>query len=316
MKTFEYQNQKRTNYFEGWYLRIIDSAQGINRSIIFALTKDELDPHAFLQLFDAADNECEYIRYPLSEFYVDGASIVIGPNSISPTHILIEEASFSCDMTITNPVTLASQFGTKSAMGFVSYLPLQTAQEVVYLNATLQGSMRVVNQHYTVNGQTYIEKTYGHRFPPGHIWLQSAHFDVPDTYLSFSVGVLPVLGFQVKGWFAVLRHDKDEYRFAIYNLASLKITTSTPTKVELVIKRGRFRLEIQATRSHWVKLVGPTDGARMTEDVLESIDGNITINLYFNDALILNASGKYVGFENTFQSALELTVLEALANTN
>jgi hypothetical protein len=186
-------------------------------------------------------------------------------------------------------------------MGFVSYFPLQTAQEVVYLNATLQGSMRVRDNEVTVDGQTYMEKTYGHRFPPGHIWLQSAHFDVPDTYLSFSVGVLPLLGIKVKGWFAVLRHDKDEYRFAIYNLASLKITKSTPTEVELVIKRGRFRLEIQAKRSHWVKLVGPTDGAQMTEDVLESIDATIGLNLYFNDALLLNTTGQLSGFENTFQ---------------
>lgn len=301
MKTFEYQNQKTKNYFEGWYLRIIDQTQGINRSIIFALTKDESDPHAFLQLFDANDEACEYIRYPLSEFRVDGDSVFIGPNSISPAHILIDEASFACDFRISNPVTLTPQFGTQSAMGFVSYFPLQTAQEVVYLNATLQGSMRVRDNEVMVDGQTYIEKTYGHRFPPGHIWLQSAHFDVPDTYLSFSVGVLPLLGIKVKGWFAVLRHDKDEYRFAIYNLASLKITKSTPTEVELVIKRGRFRLEIQAKRSHWVKLVGPTDGARMTEDVLESIDATIGLNLYFNDALLLNTTGQLSGFENTFQ---------------
>jgi hypothetical protein len=301
MKTFEYQNQKRTNYFEGWYVRIIDPSLGINRSIIFALTKDQQDPHAFLQLFDAADEACEYIRYPLSEFRVEGASIFIGPNSISPTHILIDEASFACDFIISNPVTLTPQFGTKSAMGFVSYFPLQTAQEVVYLNARLNGVMRVQRQELVVDGQTYIEKTYGHRFPPGHIWLQSAHFDVADTYFSFSVGVLPLLGMQVKGWFAVLRHDKDEYRFAIYNLARLKITKSTPTEVELVIKRGRFRLEIQATRSHWVKLVGPTDGASMTEEVLESIDGSITLNLYFNDALLLNTTGQFAGFENTFE---------------
>jgi len=301
MKTFEYQNQKQRNYFEGWYLRLIDPAQGINRSIIFALTKDALDPHAFLQLFDAKDDACEYIRYPLESFRVDGDSMMIGANAISPTHIRIEEANFACDLKLTNPVTLTPQFGTQSAMGFVSYFPLQTAQEVVYLNASVKGTMRVLDQEYTLDGQNYIEKTYGHRFPPGHIWLQSAHFDVPATYFSFSVGVLPLMGMKVKGWFAVLRHDKDEYRFAIYNLASLSIVKATPTDVELVIKRGRFRLEVQACRSHWVRLVGPTDGARMTQDVLESIDATITLNLYLNDALILNTTGKFAGFENTFE---------------
>jgi len=301
MKTFDYQNQKRTNYFEGWYLRLIDPTQGINRSIIFAITKDPSDPHAFLQLFDALDEACEYIRYPLSAFSVLNGSIYIGQNIISPTRIFINEQHFACDLRLSNPITLTSQFGTQSAMGFVSYFPLQTAQEVVYLNATVQGSMRVNEQEWILDGQNYIEKTYGHRFPPGHIWLQSAHFDVPDTYFSFSVGVLPLLGMKVKGWFAILRHDKDEYRFAIYNLASLKILKATPTEVELVIKRGRFRLEVQAHRSHWVRLVGPTDGAKMTQEVLESINATIQLNLYFNDALILNTKGQFAGFENTFE---------------
>ena len=301
MKTFEYQNQKPSNYFEGWYLRLIDPAQGINRSIIFAITKDPSDKHAFLQLFDAKDEACEYIRYPLASFRVDGDAIVIGPNAISPTHIRIEEANFACDLKLTNPVTLTPQFGTQSAMGFVSYFPLQTAQEVVYLNASVKGTMRILSQTFIIDGQNYIEKTYGHRFPPGHIWLQSAHFDVPATYFSFSVGVLPILGMNIKGWFAILRHDKDEYRFAIYNLARLSIVKATPTDVELVIKRGRFRLEVQANRSHWVALVGPTDGAKMTQEVLESIDATITLNLYFNDALILNTTGQFAGFENTFK---------------
>jgi hypothetical protein len=300
MKTFAYQNQRDHNYFEGWYIRLIDVDQGINRAIIFALTKAQADPHAFLQLFDATDDACEYLRYPLSAFRVDGDTIWIGEHFISPTRVVINETHFACDVTLSDPITLTPQFGTQSAMSFVSHLPLQTAQEVVYLHATLSGTLRVRERTLLLNGSSYIEKTYGHRFPPHHIWLQSAHFDVSDTYFSFSVGVLPVLGINIKGWFAVLRHDKDEYRFAIYNLASLRITQSTPTDVELIIKRGRFRLEVQASRSHWVRLVGPVDGALMEQVVEESIDGDITLNLYYNDALVLNTKGTLAGFENTF----------------
>lgn len=300
MKTFAYQNHRDYDYFEGWYIRIIDETNHINRSIIFACTKSTSDPHAFLQLFSHDDETPEYIRYPLDAFQVEEETIVIGPNSISPTRVVINETNFACDLSISNPITLASQFGTQSAMSFVSWFRLQTNQEVVYLHAELTGSLRVKDQDVTIHGSTYIEKTYGHKFPPGHIWLQSAHFDVPDTYFSLSIGVVPLAGISTKGWFAVLRHDKDEYRFAIYNLAKLQIKRSTPNEVELEIKRGRFRLEISASRDHWVNLVGPTDGAVMSQTVPESIDGIITLNLYYNDQLVLNTKGKLAGFENTF----------------
>jgi len=300
MKTFRFQQHRQTDYFEGWYLRVIDPSQQINRSIIFACTFASTDPHAFLQLFSHADKTPQYIRYPLDAFRIEEERIYIGENYISPSEIFIHEADFACDFTISDPVTLASQFGTQSAMSFVSFFKLRTNQEVVYLNAKLEGSMRVLDEETLIDGTTYIEKTYGHKFPPGHIWLQSAHFDVPDTYFSLSVGVVPLLGIETKGWFAVLRHDKDEYRFAIYNLATLKIIRSTKNEVELRITRGRFRLEIEASRSTWVSLVGPTDGAVMSQTVEEAIDGKITLNLYYNNQLVLNTTGMYSGFENTF----------------
>jgi hypothetical protein len=39
----------------------------------------------------------------------------------------------------------------------------------------------------------------------------------------------------------------------------------------------------------------------MIQEVLESINATIQLNLYFNDALILNTKGQYAGFENTFE---------------
>jgi hypothetical protein len=300
MKTFRYQQHRETDYFEGWYVRVIDESQQINRAIIFACTFASVDPHAFLQLFSYDDLEPQYIRYPVSSFRIDKERIYMGENYISPTEIVIQETDFACRFTISEPVTLAPQFGTQSAMSFISYFKLRTNQEVVYLNAKLNGAMRVKDQEFTLDGSTYIEKTYGHKFPPGHIWLQSAHFDVPDTYFSMSIGVVPLLGIETKGWFAVLRHDKDEYRFAIYNLAKLKIIRSTKTDVELLITRGRFRLEVIASRSSWVALFGPTDGAVMSGTVREAIDGTITLNLYYNDQLVLNSKGYFAGVENTF----------------
>ena len=300
MKTFSYQQHRETDYFEGWYLRVIDETQQINRSIIFACTFASTDPHAFLQLFSHEDDKPQYIRYPVNAFRVEEDRVYMGENYISPTEIVIQEADFACHFTISDPVTLAPQFGTQSAMSFISYFKLQTNQEVVYLNATLKGSMRVLDQDFHIDGTTYIEKTYGHKFPPGHIWLQSAHFDVPDTYFSLSIGVVPLLGISTKGWFAVLRHDKDEYRFAIYNLAKLKIIRSTKTEVELLITRGHFRLEVTAARSTWVSLVGPTDGAVMSQTVEEAIDAKITLNLYFKNQLVLSTNGIFSGFENTF----------------
>lgn len=299
MQPFAYQNRRPNNYFEGWYLRFVNADEDINIAVIFALSKATKDPHAFLQLFKSTDEMCDYLRYPIHQFREDGELLWIGDQYISPYEINVANNRIQIEGQFSNTVRIAKTMGSESAMSIVSVLPLNTAQEVIYLDGDFNGTLTVEGKTIH-NAKIYIEKTYGHRFPPHHMWLQSNHFDVPEASFSFSVGILPVLGLQIKGWFGIFRYGKDEYRFAIYNLAKLRIINETTTHVELEMTRGRFRLHVIAKRDHWVNLVGPVDGALMEETVHESLSAVIEISLYDRGELIVNTTGIHAGMENTF----------------
>ena len=299
MQPFAYQNRRTSNYFEGWYLRFVNAEEDINVAVIFALSKATKDPHAFLQLFTSKDESCDYLRYPIHQFREDGELIWIGDQYISPYEINVANNRIQIEGRFSNTVRIAKTMGSESAMSIISYLPLNTAQEVIYLDGDFTGTLSVEGKTIT-SATIYIEKTYGHRFPPHHMWLQSNHFDVPEASFSFSVGILPVLGLSIKGWFGIFRYGKDEYRFAIYNLAKLRVINETATKVELEMTRGRFRLHVVATRDHWVHLVGPVDGALMEETVHESINATVVLSLYDKDELLVHTTSSFAGMENTF----------------
>ena len=65
MKSFTYQNRRKKDYFEGWYTRLVDIENNINIAVIFALTKNELDPHAFIQVYDGVELTNKYFRFDI-----------------------------------------------------------------------------------------------------------------------------------------------------------------------------------------------------------------------------------------------------------
>ena len=58
---------KKTNYFEGWYYKIIDSKMENIYAIIPGVSLDEKtnDTHAFIQVLDAHSKEVNYFRYAI-----------------------------------------------------------------------------------------------------------------------------------------------------------------------------------------------------------------------------------------------------------
>jgi tocopherol cyclase len=141
-----------------------------------------------------------------------------------------------------------------------------------------------------------MEKTYGNKFPQSWIWLQSNHFD-KEAALTFAYGKIPFLNWKVKGFFAILNFNGLEYRFASYNLATLKINRISDRKVELILKRGFHKLVLVAEMINSVKLVGPLENGKMNLDVFESIDGLVTLTLYNRKKVIFESKGRNAGFE-------------------
>ena len=133
MKTFKYQNKKSKNYFEGWYLRFTDQESSQNYAVIFAITKNVVDPHCFIQVFTQYDKECLYVRYPNSAFSFDDISntISIMDNKMSISKLTVNEHNISIDLTLSDHSFLTKNDKPVSAMSFLQHFPLECFQEVL-----------------------------------------------------------------------------------------------------------------------------------------------------------------------------------------
>jgi len=295
MKSFTYQNRRKKDYFEGWYTRLVDIENNINIAVIFALTKNELDPHAFIQVYDGVELTNKYFRFDIREFSFSN-EVSIGDNSLSPSNLKLDVDNYKIDVVFEKQVPIKKYLGFDSAMSYLKLFPLVCFQEVNIIDGKYKGSIQIKDVIDKSIGNIYMEKTYGYKFPKKWIWIQGNHFN-SNLKLSFSVGYIPLLGKYRKGFFAVLHSEGKEYRFGSFNLSRIKINKKTDEKVEIIIRKGRYKLLIEATTKNPIILVGPVDGGEMILEVFESINSNVVVKLYKKSKLICSGTDNLAGFE-------------------
>ena len=137
MKKFNFQDKKSKNYFEGWYFRFTDS---VNYAIIFAITKNEDDPHAFIQLFNDTMKNCIYKRFDINQFRFENGTVYIDSNLLSLDNIYVKIDDYEIDLSFIqkNPLT-------KSAMGYLSDAPLDCFQEVILMDGIAKGTIKTLD---------------------------------------------------------------------------------------------------------------------------------------------------------------------------
>ncbi len=299
MNTFKYQDLKKKNYFEGWYQRITDENNNVNYAFIFAITKDESDPHAFIQVFDGVKNENKYYRFELSDFYYSKDTVFIKENYLSLNSMYLKTDNIEISVLFNNTKKLKKHFGNNSAMSYLVKFPFECFQEVVTIDGYFKGEITKNNELKHIEGKSYLEKTYGKKFPSKWIWIQGNHFN-KDISLAFSHGLIPFFKWKVKGFTTVLVHNGKEYRFATYNFAKMKIINRSFSQAEIMIKKGKYKLLINAKLVKPVKLVGPNENGVMDLGVDESINSLATITLYKRRKIVFDTMGRSVGFENMY----------------
>ena len=141
MNTFEFRNLKKKNYFEGWYQRLVDEDKNINYAIIFAITKNELDPHAFIQVFDGVKNESKYYRFESSDFYYLKDTVFIKDNFLSLNSLYLKTNDLEISVLFSELRKLKKRFFNNSAMSFLSRFPLECFQEVITMDGLFNGEI-------------------------------------------------------------------------------------------------------------------------------------------------------------------------------
>ncbi len=282
--------KKRKNYFEGWYFRIVDNNC---YSFIFGLSLNEEDSHSFIQIIDQTQKKVYYFRFKVSDFHYDNNMIKIENNFISANRLRILTKPFDIDVNITPNLFLKKRILNGGVMGPFKYFYFPTRHEIIFMNAKLNGYVKNKNKKLKIDGNGYMEKDLGTRFPKKWLWLQTNSFQ--NSNISITISKADLIG-KISGFFCFLNIEGKEYRFATYDGSKIS-NYRNGNNVEIIIKRGKYILKVEVKLEPGHLIIAPVKKAKMERKIEESLTSSLTLCLYKNNKLIFSDTGINVGIE-------------------
>ncbi len=294
---------RRKGYFEGWYFKVLNENETKAFAIIPGIAIDDRGKgQAFIQVLDGKKKTARYHQFGIEEFSPspDKFNITIQNNNFSLQSLRLDLPELKGELHFTNLVKWPNQWYSPGIMGPYTFLPLMECfHGILSMNHVLSGHLEVENEHFDFkNGRGYTEKDWGQSFPSAYIWLQSNHFNVPEISLKVSVAKIPYLGYSFVGFIAGIWLRDRLIQFTTYNRSRLIKSLIDTEKVELVIERKKFRLEILVRREATTVLASPILGL-MDGRIEESMNARIEVNLIDRKSgqSIFNDVGRNAGLE-------------------
>ncbi len=299
MNLFTYRGKdKQKNYFEGWYIRLLDiNNNNKSYAIIFGITFYEKDPHAFIQIINNQTKQANYLRFNIKDFSYDDKSITIKGNILSPSKLILKTDELTIDVTNEEFELVKRKGVIRSIMGFFKYLPLGSAYEIIYLSAITRGKVIDNKNKYDFNGISYMEKNWGDTFPKKWLWIQANHFEKNDA--QFVLVYTTFLRFPI--FLCLLKVNGVEYRFATYNGAHLKCLKISSKEILLKAIKDDYKLYIKLNYNEDHPIKGPIKNGQMIKTLNESINSSLFLSLYDKATAIFRDNADNVGCENLFK---------------
>ena len=285
-----YKNKK--GYFEGWYFKHQSNTHSI--SFIPGINIDKNGKkYAFIQVI--TENKTYNINYDFNDFSIseDKLTIKIKDSIFSLKGIIINIKSK--DINIKGKLTYSNITSIKKdIMGPFAYFPfMECFHGVLSLNHKVNGNLLINNEEIKFSSSKgYIEKDSGKSFPKTYLWLQCNYFKYEDMSIMVSIADIPFLGFEFKGCIAIVYYEGKEYRLATYN----GVRIISYNEKGLVIKRGKYRLEVEIKDLSPQNLLAP-NGGEMIRTIKENISCSANFKFYKNNELIFNLDSNKTSFE-------------------
>lgn len=305
--------RKKRKYFEGWYFKQATTDGKATISVIPGISKDERDPHCFIQVIACIDPETnpkeavqtEYFRFSQEDFVCQDEpfSIRIGENQFSEHGMTLRLTGR--DVKVYGTVSFGPFQGIETSrihpdiMGYFAYLPkMECYHGVISMKHSLNGGLTFNGNDISFQeGIGYIEKDWGSSFPSSYLWLQSNHFDEGSASIMCTVAKIPFLGGSFQGFICNLHLDGNEYRFASYNRSKLDLKEFTSENARMVFHRKQLVLYVDARMEEGALLQAPHEGA-MTHKIKEGLFGTINIILKTKTGeTIFSGIGRQCGIE-------------------
>lgn len=292
---------RQSNYFEGWYFKIVDPTEQYAFALIPGIAMDQAGKQqAFIQRLDGKAGTSAFHEFKAAVFQpeVDRFAVRIGTNFFSAGKMQLDLPELQGTLHFENLYPWPKMLGAPGIMGWYSFVPfMECYHGVVSVDHAIRGELEVYGRKVDfTGGRGYIEKDWGRSFPSSWIWMQTNHFGTDQRVsLMASVANIPWLNSHFIGCIVGFLLDDRLYRFATYTGAKMKVDIREHG-VDLVFSDRKYRLEISAEQGHTGSLVSPISG-KMTGKVNESMQATVAVKLYEGKELLFEGTGKNAGLE-------------------
>jgi len=293
---------RNDNYFEGWYFKNTNNKNGI--SFIPGININEEGRKAFIQII--TNKSSYFVNYNISdfEFGFKPFYIKIGNNFFSKDSIHIDikdndQNLIVCgDVNYSNSNNIATNIFKPNIMGPFSYIPFMECNHAILTMKSRVDGMININHNKIMfdNGIGYIEKDWGCSFPKAYVWCQGNNFKNSKVSFMVSIADIPFKVFNFRGFICDLIIDHNEFKFTTYNNAKLEKYEINEKGVDIILKKGKYSLEVRSKFDNGLKLKAPVKG-KMDKDIFESISASITVTLKKNNDVIFSDTSQNCGLE-------------------
>ena len=290
MKNDFYKNKR--SFFEGWYFKH-QSKDGSIAFIPGINISNDGTKYSFIQVI--TKDKSYNINYDFKDFSIsqDKLTIKIKDNIFSTKGVILNIRNKNIIIKgrlVYSDITLLKS----DIMGPFAYFPfMECVHGVLSLNHKVNGSLFINNEEVKfIDAKGYIEKDSGKSFPKTYLWIQCNDFKIEDTSIMVSIADIPFLGFEFKGCIAVVYYKGKEYRLATYN--GVKLISYDENG--LIIKKGKYRLEIDIKNLSPQSLLAP-NGGDMVRTIYENIACSARFKFYKDKNLLFDLESSNTSFE-------------------
>ncbi len=306
-------NRKGQNYFEGWYLKLVDAGGNHTWSFISGVSLSQKDSHAFIQVINGRTGETWHYRFPTESFVFskNDFHVQIGNNELSHSHIRLDlqspEGLFQGEVFFSGQTPLKATLRRPGIMGWYRYAPfMECYHGVVSLDHRLKGSLNL-NGHLLdfSHGKGYMEKDWGVSMPETWIWMQSNHFQEDNISFMLSVANVPWLGKSFPGLLGFFLHKGEKHLFATYNGAKITRLERNEKLLFLTLERKNLILEVRGEQGETIRskknnagaLKAPQQG-QMNRVIHENLNASLHIAVrHKSGSLLFEGTGRHAGLE-------------------
>lgn len=284
---------KNTDFFEGWYFKIVDKKAENAIAIIPGISLDSNNSHSFIQILTALkiDGEMkynyEYLKFQKNYFKSnkDVFQINILNNSFSlynmSLNLKMPSIHIDANLSFKNLLKWPNSILNPGSMGFFNYFSfLECYSHVCALEGTILGSCSIDNKTIDfTGGKVYIEKNWGKSFPKSWVWIQSNNFKNHRASVTCSYAKVPFLFTTFSGFLIGVTINNKFFKFATTNRSKIR-HSYTQDGIEIIATKKPFKLTLKAKtyENLFVMCMGPKAG-KMMPLVKETLDGDVYMKL-------------------------------------